>query len=99
MVARRAQARKQRWFGIGRTSRAAARAGVAASLKEAHMLKRLRMEPISSHLERRRKGLLFPERRPGAHFSARAELHRAVRYRGRLRGGDEIRRLSRPSDL
>jgi 2-iminobutanoate/2-iminopropanoate deaminase len=52
---------KQRQFGIGRTIREVPRDRVAASIdRRRDMIKRLRVEPISSYLERRRKGLIYP---------------------------------------
>jgi 2-iminobutanoate/2-iminopropanoate deaminase len=52
---------KRRQFGTGRTIREVPRARVAASIDRRHdMIERLRVDPISSYLERRRKGPIFP---------------------------------------
>jgi enamine deaminase RidA (YjgF/YER057c/UK114 family) len=52
---------KQQQFGIGRTIREVSRDRVATSIDQRRdMIKRLRVEPISSYLERRRKGPIYP---------------------------------------
>jgi 2-iminobutanoate/2-iminopropanoate deaminase len=52
---------KHRQFGGDRTIRAATRSMVAAAIEwRCAMMKRLRVEPISSYLERRRKGPIYP---------------------------------------
>jgi 2-iminobutanoate/2-iminopropanoate deaminase len=52
---------QRRRFGIGRTIRDERCGSVATSVdRRRDMIKRLRVEPISSYLERRRKGPIYP---------------------------------------
>jgi 2-iminobutanoate/2-iminopropanoate deaminase len=50
----------QRQFGSGRTNSEAARSRLTPSRRRRAMMQRLRVEPYSSYLERRRKGSIYP---------------------------------------